>query len=95
MLYLHSFSITNRHIVVIDRSVADRDRLIAGTLPQTTVLVLNHEAGGLHQILEVLHQHNEINSIHLVAHGDPGQIHLGQDTFGANNLTFFADEVKA
>jgi ELWxxDGT repeat protein len=95
MLYLSGFSSTNRRLVVIDDGLMDRDQLIAGVLPHTTVLVLDRQEDCLNRVREVLQQHDEIDSLHLVGHGEPGQISLGQNAFNASNLLFFADKVKA
>jgi ELWxxDGT repeat protein len=95
MLYLSGFSSTNRHLVVIDKGLKDRDQLITGVLPHTTVLVLDRQEDCLNRVREVLRQHDEIDGLHLVGHGKPGQISLGQNALNASNLLFFADKVKA
>jgi Domain of unknown function (DUF4347) len=95
MLYLSGFSNTNRRLVVIDEGLKDRDQLIAGVLPHTTVLVLGRQEDCLNRVREVLQQHGAIDSLHLVGHGEPGQISLGRDALNASNLLFFAEKVKA
>jgi uncharacterized repeat protein (TIGR01451 family) len=95
MLYLSGFSNTNRRLVVIDDGLMDRDQLIAGVLPHTTVLVLGRQEDCLNRVRDVLQQHDAIDSLHLVGHGEPGQISLGRDALNASNLLLFAEKLKA
>ncbi len=43
----------------------------------TEVVILNPQDDGIVQITESLKQHNDLDEIHIVSHGDIGELSLG------------------
>jgi uncharacterized repeat protein (TIGR01451 family) len=67
-----------QRIVFIDPAVDDRQHLIDATRPGTEVVLLNADRSGIEQITETLaHRHTPLDSLHIVAHGQPGSLRLG------------------
>ncbi len=74
------------NVVFIDPSVSDADMLIA-TLP-TVVPVVTLDAGssGLKQIADYLTRHPGMRNLHIVSHGEPGALLLGDTWIGIDTL---------
>ena len=86
---LHQQIPTTR-LVFIDPQVENYQSLVAGVLPNTSVVVLDADQDGIEQISQVLATHRQINSLHIVSHGAPGQIYLGNSQLGYETLNRYA-----
>ncbi|MEH2176862.1 putative Ig domain-containing protein [Nostoc sp.] len=78
------------HLVFIDSQVENYQSLVAGVLPNTSVVVLDPDQNGIEQISQVLATHREINSLHIVSHGAPGQVYLGNSQLSYETLNHYA-----
>ncbi|MEH2332073.1 putative Ig domain-containing protein [Nostoc sp.] len=78
------------HLVFIDSQVENYQSLVAGVLPNTSVVVLDPDQNGIEQISQVLATHREINRLHIVSHGAPGQIYLGNSQLSYETLNHYA-----
>ncbi|MEH2317470.1 DUF4347 domain-containing protein [Nostoc sp.] len=77
-------------LVFIDSQVENYQSLVAGVLPNTTVIVLDADQNGIEQISQVLATHGVINSLHIVSHGAPGQVYLGNSQLSYETLDRYA-----
>jgi len=64
-------------IVFVDKSVEDYTSLIAGISSDAELVFIDSSSDGLEQIANVLNGRNDIDAIHIVSHGDAGQLQLG------------------
>jgi|GEM_PF-1740735 len=80
-------------LVFIDPGVADYQSLVAGVLPQTTVVVLRPDQDGIEQISQVLASYQEVNSLHIISHGAPGRIYLGNSQVSQETLNYYAGQL--
>ncbi|WP_448269838.1 putative Ig domain-containing protein [Nostoc sp. DSM 114159] len=78
------------HLVFIDPQVENYQSLVAGVLPNTSVVVLDPDQNGIEQISQVLATHREINTLHIVSHGAPGQVYLGNSQLSYETLNHYA-----
>ncbi|MEH2043013.1 putative Ig domain-containing protein [Nostoc sp.] len=78
------------HLVFIDPQVENYQSLVAGVLPNTSVVVLDPDQNGIEQISQVLATHQEINTLHIVSHGAPGQVYLGNSQLSYETLNHYA-----
>ncbi|MFN6525743.1 putative Ig domain-containing protein [Nostoc sp. ChiSLP03a] len=78
------------HLVFIDPQVENYQCLVAGVLPNTSVVVLDPDQNGIEQISQVLATHREINTLHIVSHGAPGQVYLGNSQLSYETLNHYA-----
>ncbi|WP_414512354.1 putative Ig domain-containing protein [Nostoc sp. PCC 9305] len=78
------------HLVFIDSQVENYQSLVAGVLPNTSVVVLDPDQNGIEQISQVLATHREINTLHIVSHGAPGQVYLGNSQLSYETLNHYA-----
>ncbi|MEH1910537.1 MAG: DUF4347 domain-containing protein [Nostoc sp.] len=86
---LHKYTPPTR-LVFIDPQVENYQNLVAGVLPNTTVIVLDADQNGIEQISQVLATHGLINSLHIVSHGAPGQVYLGNSQLSHETLNRYA-----
>src|SRR4028118_1143568 len=64
-------------IAFIDTLVENYQSLIAGVKPGTEVVVLDGNKDAIDQITDILGDRSNIDSIHIVSHGAPGSLQLG------------------
>ena len=80
-------------IVFIDAAIADKNCLIAGLKLATEVIILHPELNGIEQITQILN-HSEVTSIHIVAHGQPGSLQLGNTILTLDNIQAYHQSLQ-
>ena len=75
-----------RSIAFIDTQVEDYQSLIAGVTPGTEVVVLDGNKDAIDQITEILGDRSNIESIHIVSHGSPGSLQLGDGNLSLDDI---------
>ncbi|OYD89720.1 hypothetical protein CDG77_18165, partial [Nostoc sp. 'Peltigera membranacea cyanobiont' 213] len=80
-------------IVFIDPQVEDYQSLVLGVLPDTSVVLLDANQDGIKQISQVLESHQGITSLHIVSHGAPGCIYLGNTQLSYETLNYYAADL--
>ncbi len=86
-----------REIVFVDAAVPDAQKLIDGLLAQRgagvdiEVVQLRADADGLAQMTNVLSGEHHLDAIHIISHGDSGQLTLGNGTIDAQALRDHGD----
>ncbi len=90
-----------RHeLVIVDTGVGNYQTLIDDILKQTgnrriEVVVLDTNRDGVDQITEILGQHNNLDALHLISHGDSGMLQLGNGVLDSSALQTRAEELAA
>lgn len=82
-----------QQIVFIDSQVADYQLLASGVLPGIEVIILKSDRDGIEQITEILNQRNNYTSIHIVSHGSPGCLYLGNTQLSLDTLSQYQSEL--
>lgn len=83
--------IQSEQILFIDSTVEDYQSLIDNLAEPTEVVILDSERDGLIQITDSLSQYNSWDAVHIVSHGDVGQLFLGNTELNQNTLPEYAD----
>jgi hypothetical protein len=73
-------------IAFIDTQVENYQSLIAGVKPGTEVVVLDGNRDAIDQITEILRDRTNIDSIHIVSHGAPGSLQLGDGSLSLDDI---------
>lgn len=85
-------------LIVFDPSIDGYQSLIEAVLPQAQVFVLDAHQDGITQITARLAQlrqaTNAITHLHLVSHGAPGWLLLGNSALSLDTLDQYADEIR-
>src|SRR4028119_1769384 len=81
-------------IAFIDTQVENYQSLIAGVTPGTEVVVLDGNKDAIDQITQILRDRSNIDSIHIVSHGAPGSLQLGDVRFSLDDIEGDRDSLQ-
>ncbi|MBD1833768.1 cadherin-like domain-containing protein [Cyanobacteria bacterium FACHB-472] len=84
----------HKEIVFIDATVADKESLAAGVKPGTEVIILDSTRDGVAQITEGLANRCDIASVHIVSHGSPGCLYLGNTQLSLDTFNRYASQLQ-
>ncbi|MGK0298164.1 MAG: hypothetical protein ACI9XC_001782, partial [Gammaproteobacteria bacterium] len=76
----------SNEIIFIDRSVDDFETLLAGISSNAEVIFLDSNSDGVQQIADALEGRENIDAIHIIAHGDAGQLQLGNSVLTQESM---------
>jgi ELWxxDGT repeat protein len=80
-------------IMFIDSAVDDLATLIDGVQPGVKVVTLDPSRDGVGQITKVLRTQPDIGAVHIVSHGAPGCLYLGNIALSLETLSRYAQEL--
>ncbi|MFB2898704.1 DUF4347 domain-containing protein [Aerosakkonemataceae cyanobacterium BLCC-F50] len=81
-------------LVVIDSGLPDYQTLAAGVLPGSQILILNSYQDGVEQITTTLNHLPPVQTLHIVSHGKPGCLYLGNTQLNLDTLAHYAPAVQ-
>jgi hypothetical protein len=82
-------------VVFIDATVKDYQQLVAGVQAGAEVHVLNPAQDAIAQITQTLLGRSGISSVHLVSHGEAGEVQLGNTLLTGSTLGSYAAQFKS
>ena len=82
-----------REFAFVDPSVADLDVLLRGMRPQIAVSVLSGAEPAPREMARVLAQHPEIDVLHVIAHGRPGEVSFAGGALSLESLDDHRDDL--
>lgn len=85
---------TRKSYIFIDRQVSDYAQLVAHANPDSEVVLLASDRDGIVQITDVLKRSQNVAAVHLVAHGSPDCLYLGNTQFDLASLGHYTDLLK-
>ncbi|BDM78031.1 DUF4347 domain-containing protein [Acaryochloris marina] len=91
----HLSAASNDMLVVIDSAVDDYSLLVSGVQQGAHVVVLEKDHNGVAQISAALEAYGAIKSLHIVCHGSPGCLYLGNSQLSLKTLTHYADQIAS
>ncbi|MFT7219435.1 MAG: VCBS repeat-containing protein, partial [Candidatus Azotimanducaceae bacterium] len=78
-------------LVVVDTSIDGYEQLLADVELGVEVLLIDGEHEGLQQLSDYVADRDDITSIHILSHGDEGELRLGTTTINNENLNEYAE----
>ncbi len=84
----------NIQIVFVDSAVENWQSLAAGVKPGMEVVLVDRAQDGIAQIAEALQSRSDIESIHIISHGESGSLQLGKTSLNSDNLETYRDCFK-
>lgn len=88
---------TRTELVVIDPAADHHEQLVADLQAQSErtfeILVLNPREDGIAQITDALQKLNDVSALHLVSHGEEGEILLGTSVLSQRTIDRYAAEL--
>ncbi|VVM77736.1 hypothetical protein PS659_02183 [Pseudomonas fluorescens] len=79
-------AVPGQSVVFVDSRVKDADSLLKGVAPGTQVVQLDASKDGLQQIADYLDHYQGISSVQIIAHGNAGDLWLGDSYLSADNV---------
>ncbi|MDJ1177994.1 DUF4347 domain-containing protein, partial [Roseofilum sp. BLCC_M91] len=97
MSYSLNLPVFPKQIAFIDPQIKDYDLLLKGIESDVEVVILEKHQDGIEQITQHLktHRENSIESIHLISHGNWGQIHLGSTQLNQESLPYYSQTLQS
>ena len=81
-------------IVFIDAGVEQIESLIDGVVKDAQVVVLDKSRDGVKQISQALARRDNVGTVHIVSHGAPGCLYLGNSQLSLDNLEQYASQLQ-
>jgi hypothetical protein len=81
-------------IVFIDASLSDYQTLQAGIVEGVKSVIISPNQDGIEQISQVLQQHPHITTIHILSHGAPGCLYLGNSQLNLTNIHNYTQQLQ-
>jgi VCBS repeat-containing protein len=85
---------THRILVAIDSQVDQYQHLLAGVIPGAEAIILNAREDGVEQLTQALRSRPHIRQLHLIAHGKPGWLQLGNSSLSLETLNQYAPQLQ-
>ncbi|UZE24028.1 Ig-like domain-containing protein [Pseudomonas sp. B21-056] len=79
-------AVPGKSVVFVDSRVKDAASLLEGVAPGTQVVQLDATKDGLQQIADYLDTHQGVSSVQIIAHGNAGDLWLGNVYLSADNV---------
>ncbi|MEP1079506.1 tandem-95 repeat protein [Leptolyngbya sp. PL-A3] len=83
-----------KNIVIIDSNVANYDELAADIHFPNEVHILDRDRDGIQQITELVRSHSSY-ALHIIAHGSPGTLYLGNAELNLETCDRYASELES
>jgi hypothetical protein len=81
-------------VVFVDAGVDNYQQLVDGVIPTAEVFVLDAAADGIEQISQVLQQRQDVDAVHIVSHGAPGCLYLGNTQLSLDTFNYYATQLQ-
>ena len=79
-------AVPGKSVVFVDSRVKNSAQLLQGVAPGTEVVQLDGTKDGLQQIADYLDTHQGVSSVQIIAHGNAGDLWLGNSYLSADNV---------
>ncbi|MEG4081584.1 FG-GAP-like repeat-containing protein, partial [Microcoleus sp. Pol8_D6] len=81
-------------IVILDPTIPDSQHLISGIKPDTATYILKSQPDAVEQITAILAQHRGIETLHIITHGDSGNLYLGTTELNSSNIQNYSHQLQ-
>ncbi|MBD2141915.1 DUF4347 domain-containing protein, partial [Anabaena sp. FACHB-1250] len=81
-------------IVFIDASLSDYHTLQAGIIEGVKTVIISPKQDGIEQVSQILQQHPHITTIHILSHGAPGCLYLGNSQLNLTNIHNYTQQLQ-
>lgn len=81
-------------LTIINENIPKYQQLLNNVKPNTVIETIPNNINGVSLLNEIIQKYSNIDSLHIISHGTPGKINLGNSILGSeelNNYSFFSD----
>lgn len=89
-----NFTNLNNTLVVIDAGVSDASQLVADVMSRAKVLLLEQGRDGIEQITSALKHLPNLQQLHILSHGSPGSLLLGNARLSLETVQHYTKKLK-
>lgn len=82
-------------LVILDPGVTDFEMLAAGVVSEAFTLVLDPNRDGILQITEALQAYPQVTSLHIISHGEPACLFLGNRQLNLETFEHYAWDLQS
>ncbi|MBF0382322.1 MAG: DUF4347 domain-containing protein [Magnetococcales bacterium] len=82
-----------KQVLFVDSAIKDIETILAGIEQNVDVIRLDSSKDGVSQIAETLTFYGDLDAIHIISHGDDGQVNLGNSQLSNDNLLQYSTEL--
>ena len=86
--------LNTKSIVIIDASVENYQQLLNGVIPGVKPFLLGGDTDGIQQIGDILQKHPETDTLHIISHGSPGCLYLGNSQLSLDTLKGYEPQLQ-
>lgn len=83
-----------RNVVIVDTQVTDYLSLLTGVSPNAEVILLNPHQDGITQITQALGRDRNIQSLHILSHGNSGCLVLGNTQLTLDKIESYGSQLQ-
>ncbi len=91
---LKTHAVASSSLVILDARVDRLPMLLADVGADNEVIVLDPQQDGIEQITAALSRYPQLTRVHLVSHGSPGQLFLGNSQLGLATMEGYAEQLR-
>ncbi len=88
-------TIQSQSVLFIDVRVPDYQQFIEQASKNTEVILIHPDQDGVQQITDALAQRHNLDSVHILSHGDVGHLVLGNSSLDATSLEYYSDQIQS
>ncbi|MEM9272180.1 MAG: DUF4347 domain-containing protein [Cyanobacteria bacterium P01_F01_bin.143] len=81
-------------LVILDHKISQLGIVIDDLKSRANLVVLNSQQNGIAQITQALKKYQNFSSLHLISHGSPGCLYLGNEQLNIENLNENKEQLK-
>lgn len=81
-------------LVFIDAGVDNYQQLFDGVVANAKAFILDTATDGIEQISQILQQYPEQKTVHIISHGSPGCLYLGNSQLSLDTLKQYAPQLQ-
>lgn len=89
-----------RELVIVDAATPDYQQLLddltSGAIAgrQFEALVIDSSIDGINALTEILENRSDLDALHIISHGSPGSVQLGNTVLNASNVAEYSDAIQ-
>ena len=83
-----------KEVVIIDARVEDPHVLVQNISREAAVEVIATSKDGVDEIASILQKYQNLDAVHIISHGDQGELHLGNADLNLSNIGSYAAQLS-
>ncbi|MBD2502393.1 DUF4347 domain-containing protein [Anabaena azotica] len=87
-------NIATTPIIFIDHAVTSYQKLLDAIVTKTETVILDQHRDGVEQITQLLSQYRRVENVHIISHGSPGCLYLGNTQLSLNTLQRYTQDLQ-